>query len=246
MSDSSPAAISGIVNFRDLGGHATPDGPVRHGRVFRSDSLAHVNASDVEHLIEQRGVRTVVDLRGATEVDAYPNHPMRDAGATIHHVPLIDPAKREQSGFEWETMTLVDLYRFILMSAGPQFVEVMQVIAEPANHPVVFHCAAGKDRAGLIAATVLGLLRVDDEEIVADYAQTSAALDELRARAQRRAEGTGRPPADRFMTADAETMREALAWLRAEHGGFEPYLLSHGLTAGEVELLRASLIDFGG
>ena len=184
-------------------------------------------------------------LRGATEVDAYPNHPMRDAGATIHHVPLIDPAKREQSGFEWETMTLVDLYRFILMSAGPQFVEVMQVIAEPANHPVVFHCAAGKDRAGLIAATVLGLLQVDDEEIVADYAQTSAALDELRARAQRRAEGTGRPPADRFMTADAETMREALAWLRAEHGGFEPYMLSHGFTAGEVALMRTSLIEPG-
>jgi protein-tyrosine phosphatase len=245
MSDSSPSAISGIVNFRDLGGHATPDGPVRHGRVFRSDSLAHVNADDVEHLVEERGVRTVVDLRGATEVDAYPNHPMRNAGATIHHVPLIDPAKRERSGFEWETMTLVDLYRFILMSAGPQFVEVMQVIAEPANHPVVFHCAAGKDRAGLIAATVLGLLRVDDEEIVADYAQTSAALDELRARAQRRAEGTGRPPADRFMTADAETMREALAWLRAEHGGFEPYMLSHGFTAGEVALMRTSLIEPG-
>jgi protein-tyrosine phosphatase len=246
MSDSPASPITGIVNFRDLGGHATPDGPVRTGRVFRSDSLAHVDAADVEHLVEERGVRTVVDLRGATEVDAYPNHPMRDAGATIHHVPLIDPAKREESGFEWETMTLVDLYRFILMSAGPQFVEVMQVIAEPANHPVVFHCAAGKDRAGLIAATVLGLLQVDDEEIVADYAQTTAALDELRARAQRRAEGTGRPPADRFMTADAETMREALTWLRAEHGGFEPYMLSHGFTAGEVQLMRVSLIDSGG
>ena len=115
-------------------------------------------------------MRTVVDLRGVTEVDAYPNHPMREAGATIHHVPLIDPAKREESGFEWETMTLVDLYRFILESAGSQFVEVMQIIAEPANHPLVFHCAAGKDRAGLIAATVLGLLQVDDEEIVDDYA----------------------------------------------------------------------------
>ena len=245
MSDSSSAAISGIVNFRDLGGHATPDGPVRHGRVFRSDSLAHVNASDVEHLVEERGVRTVVDLRGATEVDAYPNHPMRDAGATIHHVPLIDPAKREQSGFEWETMTLVDLYRFILMSAGPQFVEVMQVIAEPANHPVVFHCAAGKDRAGLIAATVLGLLRVDDEEIVADYAQTSAAIDELRARAQRRAEGTGRPPADRFMTADAETMRETLALaarrarrLRALPALARPHRGRGGAAAGVAHRVR--------
>jgi protein-tyrosine phosphatase len=243
MSDTWPADLSGYVNFRDLGGHATPDGPVRSGRVYRSDSLAHVDAADVEHLVEERGVRTVVDLRGATEVDAYPNHPMREAGATVHHVPLIDPAKRESSGFEWETMTLVDLYRFILESAGTEFVEVLQIIAEPANHPLVFHCAAGKDRAGLVAATVLGLLRVDDEEIVADYAQTSAALEALKARASKRAEGTGRPPADRFMTADAETMREVLGWLRAEHGGFEQYMLDHGLALGELELLRSSLID---
>jgi protein-tyrosine phosphatase len=244
MSDTWPTELTGTVNFRDLGGHATPDGPIRYGRVYRSDSLAHVVPSDVEHLVEERGVRTVVDLRGATEVDAYPNHPMRDAGATIHHIPLIDPAKRESTpGLEWETMSLVDLYRFILGSAGPQFVEVLQIIAEPANHPLVFHCAAGKDRAGLIAATVLGLLRVDDEEIVADYAQTSAALEALKARAQQRAESTGRPPADRFMTADAETMRETLTWLQAEHGGFERYMLDHGLATGEVELLRTSLIE---
>jgi protein-tyrosine phosphatase len=244
MSDTWPTELTGTVNFRDLGGHATPDGPVRFGRVFRSDSLAHVVPSDVEHLVQERGVRTVVDLRGATEVDAFPNQPMRDAGVTIHHIPLIDPAKREQATeIDWESMTLVDLYRFILTSAGPQFVEALQIIAEPANHPLVFHCAAGKDRAGLIAATVLGLLRVDDEEIVADYAQTSAALEALKARANKRAEGTGRPPADRFMTADAETMREVLDWLQTEHGGFEQYMLDHGFAPGALELLRSSLIE---
>ena len=45
------------------------------------------------------------------------------------------------------------------------------------------------------------------------------------------------------MTADADTMREAIVWLRAEHGGFEQYMLDHGLAAGELDLLRASLID---
>jgi protein-tyrosine phosphatase len=140
-------------------------------------------------------------------------------------------------------MTLVDLYRFLLESAGAEFVEVLQIIAEPANHPLVFHCAAGKDRAGLIAATVLGLLEVDDEEIVADYAATSAAIEALKERAAKRAESTGRPPAARFMTAEAATMRDVLAWLRAEHGGFESYMLRHGLSDGEVALLRSSLVE---
>jgi protein-tyrosine phosphatase len=243
MADSPSADISGLVNFRDLGGHHAGDGVTRSGRVFRSDSLAHAAPDDVVHLVEQRGVRTVVDLRGVAEVDAFPNLPMADAGVTIHHVPLIDPEKREQAGFDWETMSLFDLYRFLLESAGSEFVEVLQIIAEPANHPLVFHCAAGKDRAGLIAATVLGLLEVDDEEIVADYAATEAALEALKERAMQRATDTGRPPAARFMTADAETMRETLAWLHAEHGGFEPYMLGHGLSDGELALLRASLVE---
>jgi protein-tyrosine phosphatase len=235
--------ISGLVNFRDLGGHPTRSGVTRHDRVFRSDSLAHAAPDDVVHLVEERGVRTVVDLRGVAEVDAFPNRPMADAGVTIHHVPLIDPEKRQQSGLDTETMTLVDLYRFLLESAGPEFVEVLQLIAEPANHPLVFHCAAGKDRAGLVAATVLGLLEVDDEEIVADYAATSAALDALKERAAKRATTTGRPPQARFMTADAATMRDVLAWLHAEHGGFAPYALSHGFTEDELALLRASLAE---
>jgi protein tyrosine/serine phosphatase len=243
VTDTWRSELRGLVNFRDLGGHPTRDGVTRAGRVFRSDSLAHVEPEDVVHLVEERGVRTVVDLRGVTEVEAFPNQPMADAGVTIHHVPLIDPEKRERSGLDWETMTLVDLYRFLLDSAGAEFVEVLQIIAEPANHPLVFHCAAGKDRAGLIAATVLSLLEVDDEEIVADYAATEAAIEALVARATKRAEGTGRPPAARFMTADAATMRETRVWLHETHGGFEPYLLGHGFTEGELQLLRAWLIE---
>lgn len=237
--------ISGLVNFRDLGGHPTRDGVTRSGLVFRSDSLAHAAPEDVEHLVEERGVRTVVDLRGVAEVDAYPNRPMADAGVTLHHVPMIDPEKRERAGLEWETMTLVDLYRFLFESAGAEFVEVLQIVAEPANHPLVFHCAAGKDRAGLIAATVLGLLEVDDEEIVADYAATSAVLEALKERSMQRAASTGRPPQARFMTAEAATMRQVVAWLHAEHGGFESYMLGHGLSEGEVTLLRTSLVERG-
>jgi protein-tyrosine phosphatase len=243
VTDTWRSELHGLVNFRDLGGHPTRDGVTRAGRVFRSDSLAHVAPDDVVHLVEERGVRTVIDLRGVAEVDAFPNRPMADAGVTIHHVPLIDPEKGARSGLEWDTMTLVDLYRFLLERAGSEFVEVLQIIAEPANHPLVFHCAAGKDRAGLVAATVLSLLEVDDEEIVADYAATEAALEALVARARKRAEGTGRAPAARFMTADAATMREVLGWLHAEHGGFAPYVLAHGFTEGELALLRSSLVE---
>jgi protein-tyrosine phosphatase len=238
-----PGPITGYVNFRDLGGHPTPHGRVRTGRVYRSDSLAHVDDTDVEHLVGERGIRTVVDLRGGVEVDAYPNDPMRDAGAVIHHVPLFDPAQPPPEDFDWHSTTLADLYRFILTNAGPQFVEVLQLIAEPANHPLVFHCAAGKDRTGLIAAMVLSLLEVDDDEIVDDYALTAAAIEHLVNRARDRAHAVGRAPNAKFMGADPETMRAVLAWMRAEQHGFERYVLAHGFTSGELDLLRAALVE---
>jgi protein-tyrosine phosphatase len=241
------SVLRGYVNFRDLGGHRAAGGTVRSGRVFRSDSLAHVEAEHVEHLVNERGIRTVVDLRGAAEVDAYPNHPMREAGATIHHVPLFDPAVRRQDlPFDVEKLTLVDLYQFIINTAGAQFVEALQIIAEPASHPLVFHCAAGKDRAGLVAAMTLGLLGVSDDEIVEDYAATSAALDALYARAHARATNRRQRPADRFMTAEASTMREVLEWFHEAHGGFESYAVDHGLASGAIAVMRAALVEPAG
>src|SRR5258706_602891 len=75
------------------------------------------------------------------------------------------------------------------------------------------------------------------------YAGSEAALEALKERAMQRATDTGRPPAARFMTADAQTMRETLTWLHTEHGGFEPYMLGHGLSDGELALLRMSLVE---
>lgn len=242
MAGDSGEPITGFVNFRDLGGHPTPQGIVVRGRVFRSDSLAHVSSSDVDYLVEERGIRTVVDLRGASEVRAFPNTAIADAGVTVHHVPLFDAAALDSPPPELATLTLAGLYQYMVEGAGTQFVEVLQLVAEPANGPLVFHCAAGKDRTGLVAAAVLELLDVDDEEIVADYAATSAVVVALAARAAHRA-GRERAYSGALMSADASTMREFLVWLRAEHGGFEQYLLGHGLSAGAIDLLRTSLVQ---
>jgi protein-tyrosine phosphatase len=242
-----PPELAGYVNFRDLGGRAVPGGTLREGLIFRSDSLAHAGDEHVAHLVEERGVRTVVDLRGETEVEAFPNQPMADAGVIVHHIPLIDPAARrgldrERSEVDWSTLTLVGLYQHLLSNSGPRFTEALLVICNPANYPLVFHCAAGKDRAGLTAAVTLGLLGVNDEEIVDDYARTAAVVDELTARAHARARDTGTPPHDRFMTAEAETMRETLAWWHEQYGTIEEYMLGNGLAPDAIAALRDALI----
>lgn len=239
-----PPELAGFVNFRDLGGRTVAGGTLREGLIFRSDSLAHAGDEHVAHLVEERGVRTVVDLRGETEVEAFPNQPMADAGVVVHHVPLIDPAaRRERSEVDWETLTLVGLYQHLLANSGPRFTQALRVICNPDNHPLVFHCAAGKDRAGLTAAITLGLLGVADDEIVDDYARTAAVVDQLMARAMARAGDTGHAPNERFMTAEAETMRETLAWWHEHYGTIEEYMLGNGLSADAIAALRSSMIE---
>jgi protein-tyrosine phosphatase len=238
-----PPELAGSVNFRDLGGHPTPGGVTRHGRVFRSDSLAHAGDAHVAHLVEERGVRTLIDLRGVDEVDAFPNRPLADAGVVVHHVPLIDPARRRDAGLRWSTMTLLDLYQFLLRDAGDRFVAALRVVADPACQPVVFQCAAGKDRTGMLAALVLGLLGVDDDAIAADYARSAGVVDQLIERARTRAALADRPANDHLMAAEAETMHGLLTWLRGKYGSVERYTLGNGLAPEAIDALRSSMIE---
>ncbi|MFI5047900.1 MAG: tyrosine-protein phosphatase [Acidimicrobiia bacterium] len=240
MTDAEGSTLS-YVNFRDLGGHATRSGVVRSGRVFRSDSLAHCTPDDVEHLVRARGVRTVVDLRRDLEVERAPVESLRAAGVRVEHRSLIDPAVPALTTHDVEG-TLAERYVAILSSSGAQFVSVVQLIADDANHPLVFQCAAGKDRTGLVAALVLETLGVDDEDIVADYARTAAAIDILLARIAA-ANPEREPPGPTIMSAEASTMEATLDWLRATHGGAEEYLFSHGLTAEETATMRANLVE---
>jgi protein tyrosine/serine phosphatase len=231
---------TGYVNFRDLGGHVMPHGVVRRGRVFRSDSLAYVDEADVARLVGEHGITMVVDLRREHEVETTPLDALAAAGVRVVHVPLIDPAVPPLQTRDIVDGTLADRYRSILASSGDQFVSVVRMIADADNHPMVFQCAAGKDRTGLVAAIVLGLLDVADAEITADYAATAAVIDILIARFTARAPGM-EPPGPRIMSAEADTMQAALDWMRDTHGSVPGYVRDHGLTDAELASLRRAL-----
>ena len=237
-----PANLTGYVNFRDLGGHTTPTGLVRTGHVYRSDSLAHVEPSDVVHLVEERGITLVVDLRREHEVEVAPLAALEDAGVRVVHHSLIDPAVPPLQTNDIVDGTLADRYVSILDTSGAQFVSVLRLISDDGNHPMVFQCAAGKDRTGLVAAMVLGLLGVDDQTITTDYAASAAVIDRLLARLQARAPGR-EPPGPRIMSAEAATLQVALDWMRDTHGSIEGYARAHGLTEAEITALRDDLIE---
>jgi protein-tyrosine phosphatase len=239
-----PIPLTGAVNFRDLGGHRTPDGTVRMGRVYRSDSLAYLERGEAEWLIAELGIEVVLDLRSDAEVADLPLANLEAAGVTIRHIPLLDGLHASDETFEWEDLTLVGLYQLMLDACADGFVAATRLVADASHHPLVFQCAAGKDRTGVLAALVLATVGVDDETIAFDYARTAAAIDAIRSRLAARP--SSRKVPEQFLAVEAATMRELLGSVREEYGSVPGYLHARGLEPEAAEALRAALVTRSG
>lgn len=174
--------IPGGVNVRDLGGYQTPDGETACGRFLRSgnnDSLGPRGMAAYDQL----GVRTVIDLRGRHEVRADPDplacRPgVRYLHAALYSRDLSDPVLRPDDVREF-SYGLTAGY-LLMLSNKPRIREIFSCIAAaPADSCVLFHCAAGMDRTGIVALLLLGLAGVDRDHIIADYCYSFAPQAEV-------------------------------------------------------------------
>jgi protein-tyrosine phosphatase len=236
--------LEGCLNFRDLGGYPTADGrTVRWRQVFRSDALHLLTAADIAHVRDTLRIRDVIDLRSTAEVQSEGQGSLADEAIRFHHVPLFDGEMRQEDRDRAELITLADRYVVLAEFARERIGQVITTVAT-AESGTVFHCAAGKDRTGVISAILLGVLGVADEVIVADYVATrenlDAIVDRLNALEGYRAMLAALPPDT--MHANPETMMEFLERLRAAHGSFANYAGAAGVPPDAVERLRSRLL----
>ncbi|MFD9031858.1 tyrosine-protein phosphatase [Streptomyces sp. NPDC059567] len=242
-------AFENLHNFRDLGGYRTADGgTVRWDVLYRSDSLAKLRGPDLDRF-QELGVAAVIDLRYPWEISAkgrMPDSPETDGiiwhNLSIEHRPY-DQAEIDPGIDPWRY--LADRFAEVAADGAVELREALEVIAS-AEGPLVFHCASGKDRTGLLAAVVLSLLDVSDEQILDDFALTELATERLIA--DWRAANPGRElrwPG--YGRAPAEIMRLFLADLRAQYGSVYAYVTGHvGLDPAVVETLRRRLVEPAG
>jgi protein-tyrosine phosphatase len=236
--------LEGCLNFRDLGGYPTADGRrLRWRQLFRSDALHGLTPADVAHLRDELGVTTVVDLRSTAELRGDGEAPLRREAIVHHHVPLFDgemihPEERPAS------ISLSERYWLLAEYAKPKIAQVVTTIAA-ATGPAVYHCAAGKDRTGVISAVLLGVLGVPEEVIVADYAATKENLDAIieRLMATKSYERvlTNLPPDT--LHAEADTMTTFLERIRANYGDMRAYARAAGVPADALEALAERLVE---
>jgi protein-tyrosine phosphatase len=241
--------LDGPLNFRDLGGYPVGrDRFVRTGLLFRSDGLDTLTPEDTRLLTDVVGLSAVVDLRSEEELARTGPSLLEQGGVAVHHLPIVD---RTQNFFGDGEPRISAAYLRIISDAEDRFVAAVQLLAD-LDGPAVFHCAAGKDRTGLLAIFVLDLLGVDDDLIADDYALTAAIMPEFRQRIERRMEdepglrkrmeGRTSEVLDEMLSARASTIHLVLTALRAEYGSVEGWLLQKGLSTSAPEKLRNRLI----
>ena len=237
--------LEGSFNFRDLGGYSSRHGgTVRWRRLFRADGLHRLSADDLD-LLRNLGLSTVIDLRTASEVDERGRIDGPHDRVDYYHLPMIDVLPDRGELPAWVDASFVaERYAVMLAEGEATIVEALAILTDPVAYPAVFHCAAGKDRTGILSALVLGLLGVADEDIVADYALSAKAMirmfDWLQAQYPDKAKEL-QSSAAAIVTVEPQTMSLFLGRFRADHGTFEDYAASVGM-ARAVAPLRAALL----
>ena len=243
--------FEGVTNFRDLGGYPSRSGgTVRWGLVFRADALHNFSSTDLA-LYDRLGLRAVYDLRSDVERSEHPN-PVASRSLIITGRPVDAPPSE---GLPAE-MNLVDgeeilrnLYVGVIDHAAVRVGELFGALTDDGGLPAVFHCHAGKDRTGIVAALLLEVLGVPRDLILDDYELTARyRLRTHQESTYQRLLDYGLPPeaAAGVLTAPRWAMREALEHLDDRYQGIDAYLSGPaGLEPKRIDTLRELLLAPG-
>jgi protein-tyrosine phosphatase len=249
--------LEGAVNVRDLGGLPTDDGgETVAGRLLRADNLQELSPSDVRRLVCDMGLTTVVDLRSSAELASEGPAPLDSVAGVRHaHHPVIPELgsatdavaealllKKSQDRSRFPSDPTCGHYLGYLEDRPDQVVAAVRTIAQDQGATVV-HCAAGKDRTGVVVALALTVAGVRAQAVVADYAATGERTEAILSRLRRSptyARDLDGLPAEAHR-ARPETMAAFLEEMDARYSGVARWLTDHGLEAGELDLLRTKL-----
>jgi protein-tyrosine phosphatase len=250
--------LDGAVNVRDLSALPTADGQSTAARrLLRGDNLQDLSPSDVRLLVEDIGLTTVVDLRSPAEVASEGPGPLTRVDSVRHAYLSVLPERGTATDAAADALAMrrdgarsrypddirAGYYLGYLEDRPEHVVQALRSVAQAPGATLV-HCAAGKDRTGVVVALALSAVGVRQDAVVADYVATAermdAVLDRLRS-SKTYATDIDKEPAENHMPR-AKTMTVFLEQVDSRYGGVLRWLSGRGFGAGDVAALRAKLL----
>ena len=204
--------LHGARNTRELGGLPTADGYfIKEKKLYRSGALCYINANSAETL-KERGIASVVELRTPQEISREGKDlPAFTASLRkVYNCPMVNTAENGGPAY----LSYIKAHNF------KSIAQFFSVLADEKNYPVLFHCSAGKDRTGIMAALVLELAGVPRPIIMDDYLQS-----------QRNSAG---------LKVDADWLRGVFKTIDKE-GGIVAFLSNRGVKKEDMQKIRAIL-----
>ncbi|MGN9841746.1 tyrosine-protein phosphatase [Nonomuraea sp. H19] len=254
--------LEGAVNARDLGGLPTRDGGVTlRGRIFRADNLQGLTPRDVGLLVGELKLRHVVDLRSNAEVSLEGPGPLTQVPEVRHHHLTLFAEGGRHTDVEADTidgdrvlpwaerpldeeLRVTGFYFGYLRDRPGAVVAALRAMSLNDGAALV-HCAAGKDRTGVLAALALEVAGVTREAIVEDYVATGERLElilkRLRASDTYRGDLDSRPADDHLPR--ERYLEQFFGVLDDRFGGPMGWLVQQGWTDADTTAMRARLRD---
>jgi protein-tyrosine phosphatase len=250
--------FSGAKNFRDLGGYQTADGgTVRWGVLYRSDALHKLTDTDLKHM-SALCLHRVIDFRSEHEKQSEPDRLPEGMADRVVEIPILDASTKVWHDARDEFVKnlknidsfqcMVDANTDLATRFSPEMKRYVGELLASDGKPILFHCAAGKDRTGFAAAILLRMLGVPQETVMQDYLLTNEyflasyrfALVLMRLlRGEKFASAV-----HGFMIADPAYLSAAFETMNQVYGSFEDYVFKAlGLRARDLEKLRALYLE---
>ena len=253
--------LDGTTNTRDIGGYLTSDmETVRWGQIIRSDKLSRLTDNDFRKL-EEMGVKTVIDLRTNKENKQSPTVWKGDNPPEFFHFPVGDVnndwfrsqrsmMRKNRFTQEKSMEHMVEGYQMIADEGTSSYQQLMEVVLDESNWPILIHCTAGKDRSGVAIALILEAMGVERETIMEEYLLTNkiSRVEEkaayLAKESKKASMGNRSPSASAWLPivgVDAQMLEAFYASVDEDYGSMDAFLTELGVDQDARDALTASL-----